>query len=246
MSVLHRWDDLSCSPAANLDSDRIVVVVPESGWGHALQKHFLNKREPWKDVFGDELAGLREPSPAESVVNKVLAILREQMEQSLKRPFILAFEIKARQGRAMRRGQHRVVLVLPCGAQAVLGGRKGKYRWLTCYFPNAAVVEDNVAKRWIETARRLVSQYVAFGSFMPPDEKVVFSVRTEFGVEERWKVSFITPELWGFVDLNGKTIWRGRFPSWPEAEKLAHLGAVGGKRRLKRPRLALHADRVKG
>jgi len=242
MSVLHRWDDLACSPAAGLEVSRVDVVIPKSGWVHTLQKHFLDKREPWNDVFGDAIAGLREPSPAESVVNKVLTILREQVEQSLRRPFVLTFEIKSRQGRTMRYGQRRTVLVLPCGAQAVLGGGGSKCHWITCYFPRAAVVEKNVARRWIETARKLVSQYVAFGSFLPPDQETVFLVRSASGTEERWKVRFITPNSWAFEDLNGQMVWRGRFPSWPEAETLAHRGTSAAKRRLKRPRLTRNAS----
>lgn len=155
MIVLCDWHGLPHPDPAEKDAGRTIHVrMVNAAWSHIVEKHFSNRKEPWNKLVpqgggsgGNDLSQRKGAPPS----GPMLAFLKGQVEAALSRPLVVAFRIRFRQGRRIHGGPDRWILVLPCGAQAILARHGSKYQWLTCYFPRAAVVVQNGAKRWIAT-----------------------------------------------------------------------------------------------
>lgn len=244
MIVLCDWQGLPHHDPAEKDAGRTIHVrVVNGAWSHIVEKHFSNAEEPWNKCFSQGgVSQGNDPSQqkGDPPSGPVLAFVKGQIEAALSRPLVLAFRIRSRQGRQIHGWPDRWILVLPCGAQAILAGHGSKYQWLTCYFPRAAVVVQNGAKRWIATVRHLLTKYLRLvGSppqFVAPSPDDVFEVRSPSGEvkEELWRIRFWTPQSWGFIQLGEQYVWRCHLETWPAAEAFASP-AKRGLRRLHKP-----------
>lgn len=240
MTVLQQWSDLR-DPRPEATGKMFCVNFSQAAWYHCL-RHWVNPKEPWKDVFGAQiLAKLQAGSdatgvPDQKTVEDALRILHEECRESMHRPQVLF----------VRRDSHgkssNWLLVLPSGSLTIMRGNIPSLRVVTCYFLAPVCVVNNGRQRWQVAVTTLIRRYVPLVGDPPqwllPEENAAFDRIAREGqvVEHVVRRKFFTPETWGFCpDLRGCP-WRGRLPTWPAAEKYARPQAARRKRWLKPPR----------
>lgn len=206
---------------------RTQILLDCDCWQHVLSKHVLARREPWRDIFSDELLGrlvglVHPPGFADPVVAQAIDRLGRQ---ALERPLALLHEVR-RPDRAGKAPSQRWVLVLPSGATALVHESKKRNRLATCYFPSYAAVTRNRARRWLDVVACLVLRYGIFdtrrNALLLPTVDTVIPVPPKGPAKQlHAAIRFVTPTSWGFCpELNGCP-WRGRPPDWPAAETWA-------------------------
>ncbi len=212
-------------------------------WQHILEKHVLPGREPWADIFSDELlrrlVRLEDTGTlSDPVVADTIQRLGQQVREALQRPLVLLYEVR-RLGDAGRAPPDRWLLVLPAGAVAFVHQSKGRNRLATCYFPAYASVIKDRGFRWRHLVSHLVWQYgvveTRCNALVLPTEDTVKPAPSKGPVKElRSAIRFVTPTTWGFCPELAGCPWRGRLGPWPAAE----APSAGSRRRLKprRPR----------
>ncbi|MGB9687428.1 hypothetical protein [Thermogutta sp.] len=239
--LLRQWSNLP-DPRQGIGSQTLSVLFFEQIWHHCL-KHWTSRHEPWDEEFGkDVIARLRNLvdvcSPeGQDVVNRVLEVLEKQTQASLVRPQVLILTLATSTAR-----DTKWLLVLPSGAIAILRGTECVLRWVTCYYLCVAAVERKRRERWKATVREVIRRYVPVRGdppqwLMPTPQDALVLRGSEGKVGGCFQnLQFITPENWGFEPELTGCPWRGRLPSWPEAEQYDGREQPNTRRRWFKPR----------
>jgi hypothetical protein len=196
----------------------LCVHVTENFFRHMVTNHVRNGNEPFEALLGaeppEQLCNCWSPDWSIGdrwpVFETAVARIREEMVRSLLQPRVLAAEALDPKTRELL---HRSwLLVLPCGAVAIMHHHDHSSELKTLYFMEAAVEELDPDWRWRAVMKTLVKGYAELTpeGWVPPRPDKLFPV-PRHGVprEMRWQVRFISLEQWGFGPDQ-----RGRLPDW--------------------------------
>ena len=221
-----RWDEMPDPRAKDAPIGiSTMVELHEADWRKVAGKHFANSKEPWGDTIREEALKVLTASPSErraggetdEATHLGLEVLRGQMFLCLKRPLVILYSC-LRQGTP--KPGHRWLLVLPCGAVAVVWAETSTNRLKTCYFTGAVAVVMLVGERWRHSLRQQVQEYAAFdkssGAFVYPRPEDRREVDISGGTTElRYNIRFAAGEAWGFVPGTPGTAWKRPSWNWP-------------------------------
>ena len=231
--LLIQWTGLP-DPA---DAQRTkALLIYRKGLEHIAQKHITNQGEPWREWLGEEackklVALAQEPGRAlEAPCVQALNRLFDEAQAAMGAPLLLTFLLKIELGDGSRGWVDRRLLVLPGGARMILTLQDQGFRLVTCYFTRG-VAERKPASRWRTAAHQVVERYVKYdpgvGLVAPDPEK---SIEFRGGRREK-KITFVSPENWGFRSVSGRSIWWRLSPEWPGG---ATAGAMPPRRRRRK------------
>ncbi len=215
-----RWGDLH-DPRP--ESARTSITLGDKAWRHIVEKHIVPGREPWGNLFPDEVfKNLMGACVPVDLTDPAVTVFEEQVRQSLERPLVLLYEVRSLGG-AQQEPLQTWCVVCPAGAVAYVAdrGKHGNYL-LTCYFPKAAAVERNREQRWRRVIRALVVRYGVWDSeqraLRLPEEHIIrFSPKNGPVRQLHSAIRFVTPASWGFCPELAGVPWRGRLTAWAAA-----------------------------
>jgi hypothetical protein len=222
----HRWEQLANpEPAETAKRSVTTVELQERDWRKIVDKHFGRPSEPWPDVLPSEALRTLSETPhgpfnagrARDAAQSVLAAMGEEIRECLNRPLVIVYSC-LQEG---RKGQKRHwLLLLPCGAIAVVWTGQPENVLKTCYFQGAVGVKHK-GERWRAALRQVVREYATFDKstndyvYPAPADRREISV-TGRAAELRYHIVFVTSDTWGFGTAVPGCPWR--MPGWDWSE----------------------------
>ncbi len=213
----YRWQDLpDPRPMAARDATT-VIEVREPEWRKIVQKHLGSTKEPWSDVLNKAVLDAVISNGTREAIQTALQAIHNEIATSLHRPLVILYSCIGSRVRGI--GQ-RWMLVLPCGALAIIWAEKTTNRLKTCYFRGGLDVKPNM-RRWRHVVRQLVQEHLPFdeGTYRYPALNHRREVPTES--EMRYAFRFVAADAWGFASNEPGAVWRLPIWNWAESEFLA-------------------------
>lgn len=215
----HRWNGLAEPRPTAVEGATTVVDVHEPEWRKIVQKHFASSKEPWDDIFNRALLNAVISNNGGDSTQAALELIRCQIAASMRRPLVILY---ACLGPRIRGQGRRWILVLPCGALAVVWQESATNRLKTCYFTGAVAVKPR-GKRWRHALRQQVQEYATFdeqaGVYRYPAANDRREISVVSGTSElRYAIQFNAADAWGFASNEPKAEWRFPNWNWPQSE----------------------------
>lgn len=204
-----KWDNLPDPRDPNAPQGATCSVVLEEQYlAHFVQKHIAKGDGPWVEWLGAELVeqlthwldGEIELTP--ELREEICRRLREQLEESLRRPLVLLQTVL---------NVTTWILVVPCGALFILRSKNSKVLMVTTYYPRR-LAHWPATKRWRKVVAKLVWRYANL---------VEVGGCWRLVADEKGPVRWVRLETWGFDTTAPIPVWSGRLQPWPAAEKLS-------------------------
>lgn len=210
------WTQLR-DPCPTAEADAITAIeVCERDWQKIVWKHFANStKEPWRDVLGHETIEGIVSSSTHEVTQAALAEIRNQIAASLLRPLVILYSCIGPQIRGIV--GHRWLLVLPCGAVAVVWAGKSENLLKTCYITGRVARKTNKSRRWRHSLRQQVEEYSVYDeqsrTYYYPSASHLREVSIEGASPElRYAIQFSAADAWGFASNKPGAVWQT--PNW--------------------------------
>ncbi|HVC98626.1 MAG TPA: hypothetical protein VND64_33475 [Pirellulales bacterium] len=216
------WDQLPDPAAANSpNGPGTSVELLERHWRKIVRKHFTRRSEPWRDFIpATALNALKaspygpfDAEPLRQATIAALARLGEEFAACLKKPLAIVYWRLQADGKRNRCW----LLLLPCGARAVVWVGQKKNSLRTCYFSGAVGVKPK-GVRWRAALRQLVQEYAfhddTTNEFVYP--AATYRLEIQEPPEQRFGIRFATAQNWGFENAAAGSRWRPPHWNWPE------------------------------
>ncbi|HUY34244.1 MAG TPA: hypothetical protein VMV69_15970 [Pirellulales bacterium] len=237
----YQWDQLPDPAATNApNGPRTQIELLERDWRKIVGKHFTRSSEPWRDILPTSTFDLLKGSPygaldfgpLREATENALSILGQEIAASLRRPRAIVYS------RLQQRGSHwrptrNWLLLLPCGALAVVRADPPSNLLKTCYFPGSVGVIPK-EERWRIAIGRVVREqkYATFdkttNDFVYPATQDLREVAILGQAPELpYHVTFVTAQSWGFIAPVAGSPWR--LPSWHWVDPIAETEPESGQ-----------------
>jgi len=208
-----RWNDLPDPRPATAEGATAVVELHEAEWRKVVQKHFTNSKEPWGETLGQTVLSDVVAGDAADAMRTALEVIHNQCAATLRRPLVILYSCL---GLRISGQGHRWLLILPCGALAIVWAEKLSNRLKTCYFTGAVAVKPR-EKRWRHALRQQVQEYATFDDQARVYRNPAGNERREVSVvggtcELRYAIRFNAADAWGFASSETGAEWRS--PKW--------------------------------
>jgi hypothetical protein len=224
----YRWDQLPDPAATNApNGPRTQVELLERDWRKIVGKHFTRSSEPWGDILPastfDVLKGspygALDSRPMREATENALSILGHEVAASLRRPRAIVYSRLQQHGSHWRPIRHWLLL-LPCGALAVVRAGPQSNFLKTCYFLGSVGV---IAKeeRWRIALGRIVREQ-KYATFDESTNDFVYPAMQDLrqvanlgqAAELPYQITFVTAQSWGFIAPLAGSPWRLPIGDW--------------------------------
>ena len=237
----YRWDQLPDPAATNAPNGPVThIELLERDWRKIVGKHFTRSSEPWRDILPTStfhlLKGSRygalDSGPMREATESALSILGHEIATSLRRPLAVVYSRLLQRGSHWRPMRHWLLL-LPCGALAVVRAGSPSNLLKTCYFLGSVDVIPK-EERWRTALGRVVREQ-KYATFDETTNDFVYPAMQDLrevailgqAPELPYQITFVTAQSWGFIAPVAGSPWRP--PIWDWIDPIAATGSESGR-----------------